>query len=156
MSYDSLLNDLIQRAGFPSREEASTAVHGVVDALGDALAPDDAAALAEALPPPLGSVLMRGSQSGLGGDGFYDRVGARADVGPDVAQHHARAVLEAIAQDLPAPLRQRLAGALPNAMNVAPAPPTRAPRTRGNGKARASASRAAAAIPRPAGEPSDK
>ncbi len=154
MSYDSLLDDLVQRAGFPSREEASTAVHGVFDALGDALAPDDAAALAEALPQPLGSVLLRGSQSGLGGDSFYDRVGARADVGRDVAQHHARVVLGAIAQDLPVPLRQRLAGALPD---VAPEPSTRAPRTRrrnGNGKPRASAS--AAAIPRPAGEPTDK
>jgi uncharacterized protein (DUF2267 family) len=163
VSYDSLLDDLIQRDAFPSREEASTAVHGVVDALGDTLAPDDATALADALPPPLGSVLLRGSQGGLGGDSFYDRVGAREDVGADVAKEHARVVLRAIAQALPPPLRQRLAGVLPQGFE-APAdppdkqPPARAPRTRRrNGSAKAQPSSSpVATIPRSDGSNDNK
>jgi uncharacterized protein (DUF2267 family) len=169
VSYDNLLDDLIQGAAFPSREEASTAVHGVVDALGDTLTADDADALADALPPPLGSVLLRGSHGGLGGDTFYDRVGAHVDVTADLAKQQARAVLRALAHDLPAPLRQRLAGALPGEVDVAvepppKAPPARAPRARrrngndiDNGRAQAGSSPAdVPAAPAPASGPADK
>jgi uncharacterized protein (DUF2267 family) len=114
MTYEQMIELVQKRAGFASVEEAERAVRVTVCTLGERLMPEEALALAEALPDPLAAELRRTTYGGeFDLAEFYDRIARREGLRVGFGVEHAQAACQVIGEALPIELRERLQKHLP-------------------------------------------
>jgi uncharacterized protein (DUF2267 family) len=100
--------------GFTRQRDAERAVSATLRALREGLFDDEAARLAEALPPRLARVVRNGSHTGhLTLPQFYGHVARYENTGPGAAVEHAQVACEALASMLSPNAIQGLTRALP-------------------------------------------
>jgi hypothetical protein len=132
MDLEVFIDTVASRAGIedPAAMRARACVEAVLAALTEQLVPDEASALAHALPEPLARVVRDTVGAGAqGAEVLYRSVAEREQAPLGFAMEHAQIVLQVLAEQLPLPTRVRLERHLdPDvAALFAPRPPTPAP-----------------------------
>lgn len=111
---EQLLDEITWRTGLSDRTAAGTALDATLEALGERLTAPDAAAFAEALPPPLAAALHRlARHTAPKPSALFARIAVTEGVSPGVALEHGEAVCRALAGALGPELRALLAHRLP-------------------------------------------
>jgi uncharacterized protein (DUF2267 family) len=114
MDHDTFLNRVKRWGGMPRQREADLAISATLRALREALADDEADALARELSPPLAHIMRsRASLAGFGTKQFYERAAHYEGVSPQFAMEHAQAVCQALASVLPPASVARISHAAP-------------------------------------------
>ncbi|MDI3290009.1 DUF2267 domain-containing protein [Polyangium sp. 15x6] len=109
MDESSFLDEVAWRGGLGETSLARTLSEAVLRAFAETLVPDEARALAHALPEPLAAVLLDGPHLGnLSEDALYRRVADREGTLLGFAIEHTRLVLGILGEKLPETTRLRL------------------------------------------------
>ncbi|MDI1450586.1 DUF2267 domain-containing protein [Polyangium sp. 6x1] len=109
MDESSFLDEVAWRGGLGETSLARTLAEAVFRAFAEALVPDEARALAHALPAPLAAWILAGPHFGnLSEDALYRRVAEREGAPLGFAIEHTRLVLGVLGDRLPETTRLRL------------------------------------------------
>jgi uncharacterized protein (DUF2267 family) len=93
MHYEAFIEQVQQRTGLDSTEEATQATRATLQTLGERLSKTETEKLAAQLPDPLKAyLLLQPETQRFSLEEFFNRVSAREDVGRPHAIAHARAV----------------------------------------------------------------
>lgn|SRR5579859_4527595 len=114
MDYDAFLKRVKRWGGMTRRREAELAISATIRALREALADDEADALARELSPPLARLMQsRCLAVRLGAKELYERASRYEGVSPRFAMEHVQAVCQALASVLPPVCIARISRAAP-------------------------------------------
>jgi uncharacterized protein (DUF2267 family) len=122
MRYDGLVEQVQQRGGFASREEAVRSIRATLSTLGECLYRTERRHLASQLPGEAKEFLhayadpavTRRQSTCFSLEEFYKRVGARADVTHARAIERAQVVIDVVAEALPAGEWEHIVQDMPN------------------------------------------
>ena len=115
MEYQEFIHRVRQRAGFESEEEAIRITEAVLETLGERLGKTEQDDLESQLPKALkGFILKRRNARQYSLEEFYNRVGARADIGYPHAVEQSRIVMEVLQEAVSSGERQHLLERLPD------------------------------------------
>lgn len=127
MSYERFVAEVMDR-GALDEVEARRAVEATLEIVASHLTPEDARAVARALPDPLAASVLRPEHQGRGSaDEIYREIGDREGVSVGFAREHAQVICGVLLEQLDPDLRTRLELHGGGAMQELFAPPSPAP-----------------------------
>ena len=117
MELDDLIDRVATIGAIGQRKETERAIAATLSVLGERLGDDDARAVAQDLPVPLGHLILSGRHGFVFDElELYDRVRTREGVPAGFSREHAQAVCEVIGGLLSTATRARLEQHLPRAI----------------------------------------
>ncbi len=97
MRYGEFIDRVQERARLDSWSEALRAIEATLKTLGERLTDEEAAHLADQLPPAIGRFLtVVDTNKDFGLETFYEQVSQRESIGQPISREHARAVISVL------------------------------------------------------------